>query len=602
MNLKRDVSLSGVFSLAVGAMISSGIFILPSYAFALSGPSAIISYAIAGFLALIGSFGMIELATAMPKSGGDYFFINRSLGPLVGTFTGILGWLALSLKSSFAVYGLSKVVEILFGVQPLLVATIGITVFVLLNLKGAKEAAKLQLALVVILLTLLVGFVVFSIPKVDTTHYVPFFKGDVTTMLITSGFVFISFGGLLKVANIAEEIKDPKKNIPLGVISSIIVVTILYSLVMFVLTGLLTPENLKNSAAPVADAARQSFGNPGFIAMTIASTLAFVTTANAGILAASRYPMSLARDGLLPPFFVKMNKRGMPIVAIVLTGILMWGTLLLDLNSLVKAASSVILASYVLTNVSVMVLRESHLVSYMPTFKSPLYPWLNIACVLIFSYFIVELGSLTIGATVTILIAGALLYFFYGRHHNNSEYALLHLLRRIADESLTQGLLEKELEEIVTERDSRESYYVDLLKRAKAYDIEDALTFEQLIQKACDDGIISIKCDKKELEHRFVEREKEATTQLNSFIAIPHLIIDNMKEMQMIVIRSKKGVSFSNDKLPAKAVVILFGPLKAREDHLIAMSHIAKVARGKDFKEKWLSDTIEDLIPDIFES
>ena len=110
MELKKGLTLLDVFCIATGAMISSGIFILPGLAFSRTGPSVFISYFLAGILALIGIMSVIELSTAMPKAGGDYYFINRSLGPLVGTISGLLGWFALSLKSAFAIFGISEII------------------------------------------------------------------------------------------------------------------------------------------------------------------------------------------------------------------------------------------------------------------------------------------------------------------------------------------------------------------------------------------------------------------------------------------------------------------------------------------------------------
>ncbi|MCH3916511.1 MAG: amino acid permease [Spirochaetia bacterium] len=601
MKLKRDVSLAGVFALAVGAMISSGIFILPSLAFAQSGPSAIVSYGLAGILAMLGSLSMIELATAMPRSGGDYYFINRSLGPFVGTFSGILGWLALSLKSALAVYGIGEVLWMLWGINPLISSTICIVFFVVVNLSGAKEAARLQSLLVAFLLLLLVVFIVASLGKVNPANYKPFFKGTPTDMLVTSGFVFISFGGLLKVANLAEEIKDPKKNIPRGMLSSIIVVTVLYVLVMVGVTGLLDPEEFAVAPAPVAQAASVSLGSIGFILMNIASSLAFLTTANAGILAASRYPLSLSRDGLLPSFFVRLNKRGMPYVAIIITGLLMWISLLLDLNSLVKAASSVILTSYVLTNISVIVLRESRLEYYQPSFKSPFYPWLHIACILLFTFFVFELGSLTLEVALLLGLGCLLLYLFYGSKHSSGEYALLHVLKRIADERLTQGLLEKELEEIVVERDSREKYFYELVARSKVYEIQESCSFPQLLEQVIDGDMLPFSCnDKQHLMDEFLHREEEASTQLSSFLAVPHVILDDLDQMEMVALRCKEGVSFSDDEPPVKAVFLLFGPLEARQDHLIALTHIARAASNEDFPSIWLSTDLSDLLDKIF--
>jgi APA family basic amino acid/polyamine antiporter len=98
MKLDKGISFWGVFSIASGAMISSGIFILPGFAYAKTGPTVFISYFIAGFLGFLGILSVIELATAMPKAGGDYYFVNKTFGPVMGTISGFLGWFALSLK------------------------------------------------------------------------------------------------------------------------------------------------------------------------------------------------------------------------------------------------------------------------------------------------------------------------------------------------------------------------------------------------------------------------------------------------------------------------------------------------------------------------
>ena len=118
MALKRGISFFGIFSIATGAMISSGIFILPGLAFSKVGSSLFISYFLAGVLGFLGILSVIELSTAMPKAGGDYFFISKTFGPLFGTISGFLGWLALSLKSAFAIFGLAQVLKIYSGMPP----------------------------------------------------------------------------------------------------------------------------------------------------------------------------------------------------------------------------------------------------------------------------------------------------------------------------------------------------------------------------------------------------------------------------------------------------------------------------------------------------
>ena len=111
--LKKQLGFLDIFSISAGAMISSGIFILPGIAFARTGPSVFVSYMLAGLLAATGLLSIAELSTAMPKAGGDYFFIARSLGPLGGTISGFLSWFALSLKSAFAIFGIAEILYVL---------------------------------------------------------------------------------------------------------------------------------------------------------------------------------------------------------------------------------------------------------------------------------------------------------------------------------------------------------------------------------------------------------------------------------------------------------------------------------------------------------
>lgn len=155
--LPRSVGAAGVFAIAAGAMISSGIFVLPSAAFSRTGPAVIIAYAVAGVVALLGTLSIIELATGMPKAGGDYFFVARSLGPMMGTISGLLSWFALSAKSAFAAYGLAALLASLTGLPQVPIALAVVAVFVALNLLGARSAVIVEVVLVAMLIGVLLG-------------------------------------------------------------------------------------------------------------------------------------------------------------------------------------------------------------------------------------------------------------------------------------------------------------------------------------------------------------------------------------------------------------------------------------------------------------
>ncbi|MGC9364969.1 MAG: APC family permease [Fidelibacterota bacterium] len=288
MELKKDLKVIEVFSIATGAMISSGIFILPGIAFAKTGPSLFLSYLFAGILALTGAFSIAELSSAMPKAGGDYFFITRSLGPVFGTVSGLLSWFALSLKTVFAIIGISEILHIFWGWNLLLSAFLLTTGFLIINILGVKESGKFKVAIVVLLLGIVLFYLFRGLPEVEIIKFQDFAPEGVNSIFMTAGFIFVAYGGLLKIASIAEEVDSPKKTIPLGMFSSLFVVTILYTLITIIVVGTVVPETLRNSMTPIADSAGVFLGKPGIILLTIAALLAFISTGNAGILAASR--------------------------------------------------------------------------------------------------------------------------------------------------------------------------------------------------------------------------------------------------------------------------------------------------------------------------
>ena len=591
MKLKKELTFLDVFCIATGAMISSGIFILPGLAFARTGPAVFISYFLAGILALIGIFSIIELSTAMPKAGGDYYFINRSLGPLIGTISGFLSWFALSLKSAFAIFGISEIIFIVTGF-PVLISSILVCIFfILLNMVGVKEAAKFQVSLVIGLLILMVLYIIFGFPKINTSHFHPFAPQGINPIFATAGFIFISFGGLLKVASVSEEVKNPKKNIPLGMIVSVTAVTIIYTLILIVTVGILPAESFSGSLTPIADAAGTIIGTPGFIIISIAALLAFITTANAGIMSASRYPLALSRDNLLPNAISKVNKKfKTPVPSIFITGLFIILALLLPLETLVKVASTVILTAYVLTNLSVIILRESKLKNYRPSFKAPLYPWLQIIGILIFSFFIIDLGLEAIEISIAFLLISVSFYLFYGRKKYEGEYALLHLLKRITDNRLTDHILETEFRDILCDRDNIQPDKFDkLVKTAKILDLEGPLELEQLFEIISENISAEIEMNKAEIYAKLMHRQEDCNTAISPFIAIPHIIIEGSGHFFLMLIRCKQGIKFTSKENSVKAVFAFIGTKEDRAFHLKTLAAIATLVQQKDFEEEWLN-------------
>ncbi|MDZ8119897.1 amino acid permease [Pontiella agarivorans] len=601
--MKKGLGFIDVFCIASGAMISSGIFVLPGLAFAQSGPAMIIAYLIAGLLALIGVLSVIELATAMPKAGGDYYFLTRSLGPLIGTVSGLLSWFALSLKTAFAIFGLAEVIYLLSGERvPLFATAVPVTVlFALLNIRGAEAAAKFEVVLVLVLFLLMGGYLVAGMPNLEASHFTPFVKegGGFSGILSTAGFVFVSFGGLLKTATIAEEVRNPRRNIPSGFIAATLAITLLYALLLFVTVGVLPAEELSGSYTPIADTARMLVGPVGYGAITVAAVLAFVTTANAGIMSASRYPLALGRDNLLPPFFAKVNKRGEPMVAIIMTSTIILLSLLLDIEKLVKAASAVVISAYVLSAAAVLVMRHSKLTNYRPTFRVPWCPWLPLFGIISFTLLIVDMGMAAIEVSLGFVVFGLLIYFFYGRKRTDMEYALLHIVESLTNKELTADSLEKELYDVLQKRDEVvHDEFDEILKSAEALDLGPGADQNELLRVVSETLEKDLDHSAEEIRRRFVEREQQGSCVLTPFVAIPHIIVDGEGLFNITLIRSREGIPFEGD-LSVKAFFVIAGSRDMRNMHLKALAAIAHIVQHPEFEKRWARAKNEAQLKDI---
>ncbi|MBS3748801.1 MAG: amino acid permease, partial [Candidatus Thermoplasmatota archaeon] len=378
--LKKELGLFEVFAIASGAMISSGLFILPAIAYQETGASVIISYLIATLLMLPTLLSASELTTAMPKAGGDYFFIDRSMGPALGTIGGTASWFALSAKTAFALIGIGAFVQLfnpgLTDFNLKIIAIVFCIIFTVINLVGVRHAGKTQVFLVAGLLSILIFYVIVGFFYIEPSRFQPFTPYGFGSIFATAGVVFVSFMGLIKVCSVAEEIEKPKRNIPLGMLLAWGVVSVLYILVVSVTVGLLDHKVLTTTLMPISKGAEVFGGEIGLIALGIAAVLAFITTANAGILSSSRYPLALSKDQLLPGFFSKISDKGTPVISILFTsGFMICIILFLDLEGLVKVASTLVLLLYILVNLSVVMMRESKIRNYRPSFSSPFYPW-----------------------------------------------------------------------------------------------------------------------------------------------------------------------------------------------------------------------------------
>lgn len=612
--LARNLTLFDVYAMSTGAMFSSGLFLLPGIAAMATGNSVFLAYLAAGFLILPAMFAMAELSTAMPKAGGTYYFLDRAMGPLMGTIGGLGSWIAVVFKSAFALVGMGAYIGIYLDLPFTITAIVLAIAFGAINVFGAKETTQLQRLLVTTLVVILVGFTLLGFKAalekngslvVFDPNYGDFFKNGVVGFVSTIGLVFVSYAGLTKVASVAEEVQNPDRNIPLGMTLSLVTATALYTLGTIVLIKLLPGEELFGSLTPIADAARVFAGDwpfdIGVILIVIAAIAAFASTGNAGIMSASRYPYAMAKDKLVPERLAELGKFKTPTISIVLTVLVMIAVIVIfDVKSVAKLASAFQLLLFMLVCAALIVMRESKISTYKPGFKTPLYPWMPIAGILIGFWLIIEMGILAIGFTGTIVIACALWYNFYARSRVERRGAIFHAAERMGRNAY-EGL-EHELMTIIHDRTQAQNLsYEAVVARSVVTDFRygryDREQLRELLKEVAVDrhGLtVDVAADivAKRLDFRPLSEGIRFATKLDKRLERPELYIFRFGPKARIEFEVE-----GDDDL--HTVIILICPPKPVGLDMRIAGHLAEIVGGEGFESRWLSAMSEAELNDV---
>ncbi|MEJ2482950.1 MAG: amino acid permease [Gemmatimonadota bacterium] len=607
--LQKSLTLFDVYAISTGAMFSSGFFLLPGIAFAQAGPSVVLAYLLAGIAVLPAMLSISELVTAMPRAGGTYYFLDRALGPLVGTVGGLGAWLALVLKSAFALVGLGAYLGLFFDV-PIQPVAVGLTLlFTAFNEFGAKETSGLQRVLVTALVAILALFVVEGLLSLGEAgidirqeKFTPFMPHGTFGLLSTVGLVFVSYAGLTKVASVAEEVQNPDRNLPLGMILSLVTATLIYVLGVAVMVAVLEPDSLSVDLTPVASAANVVMhwlpGRMELWLVVIAAFAAFASTANAGIMSASRFLLAMGRDHLISDRFARIGRFRTPTWGVLLTSaVTIAAVLLLDVEGLAKLASAFMLLLFALINLAVIVMRESEIEAYDPGFNSPLYPWMQIAGFLIPVWLIFEMGWLALGFTAAVIGVSTLWYFLYAHHRLVREGAIYHVFARLGRQKF-EGL-DRELREILKEKGLRQAEPFDeLVAHASVEDVAAPISFAELVARASSrlGGVLGV--NPEELEERFLAGTKIGMTPVSRGTALPHLRLPNLEKAQLLMARCPPGVEMEGSGVsrqaieaaaPIRAVFFLVSPEGNPGEHLRMLARIASRVDDEGFLEEWLS-------------
>ncbi|WP_459480968.1 amino acid permease [Clostridium saccharoperbutylacetonicum] len=433
--LKKNLKAKDIAAFGIGAVVGVGIFVATGEGAHLAGPAVIISFIIAGIVACLCGLCYCELSTMFPVAGSTYSYSYIVFGEIVamiigwcltaeylvacsaiasgwsGTFVGILNSLGISLPTAF----ISSPAK---GGIVDLPAIIIIAIITLLLCYGMQESAKVNNIIVGIKIAIILIFIALGVGHINIANYQPFIPYGFGGIFAATATIFFSYIGFDAISTAAEEAENPKRDIPLGLIICLIVVTILYVSVAVVLTGMIPfKEIISENAVPGALA---TVGiNWGAALVGIGAILGMISTQMVVLYGQVRIFMVMSRDGLLPKLFSKVHpKFKTPYLSTLITGTLaaiIAGFLPLDF--IVQFLSIGTLLGFSVVSLAVIVLRKT-MPDFKRTFKTPWVPFTPAVSIISCLVLLSRLHMKTWIGFLIWLVIGLLIYIFYGRKHS----------------------------------------------------------------------------------------------------------------------------------------------------------------------------------------
>ncbi|MFA7124396.1 MAG: PTS sugar transporter subunit IIA, partial [Candidatus Delongbacteria bacterium] len=279
------------------------------------------------------------------------------------------------------------------------------------------------------------------------------------------------------------------------------------------------------------------------------------------------------------------------------TGLIISIFVFIDLKLLIKTASTVLIGTSILSSIAVIVLKESSIQNYQPKFKSPFYPWTQIIGITGFIFLLFEMGIEAILISAALSVLGFLVYWFFGKKNAEQEYAILHLIERITSREFVTYDLENELKDIIRERDDIVKDRFDhIIEKCTVVNINEKMSFRELFRIVSFHIHNKMGIEQDQAQYLLMSREKESSTVLSDFIAIPHIIASGSGKFDIFLFRGRKGFEFDEKHEKVKAVFVLVGTKDERNFHLRAISAIAQIVKDPEFENRWdTAKTVENL-------
>jgi len=437
--LRRALTAWDLTAIGIGCIIGVGIFVLPGVQAAHNaGPAIILSFAIASVACACSALCYAELAAMIPVSGSAYTYGYATLGEIFGWVIGwdlILeymvaavlvstGWSAYFvnlLRSGFGLRIPQAIAASPFdkspGVLNLPAAAIVLLITWLL-VRGIKESSRVNLTIVIVKLAVVLFFIVAAVGHVDPAKWQPFMPFGFKGVMAAAAIVFLAYVGFDAVSTTAEEAKNPQRDLPIGIMASLIVATVLYMAVAAIMTGVVPYKDL-GVADPIA-LVLNTLKMPWASAIISVGAIAGITSVLLVlIMGQPRILFAMSRDGLLPPLLSRVHPRHKtPHVTTWLTGgIVAVGAAVTPINVSSELCSIGTLFAYIIVAAGVIVLRYTRPDLPRP-FKAPLSPVLPAIGIVLCGYLMKSLPPVTWLRFLVWLVLGLAIYVGYSIRHS----------------------------------------------------------------------------------------------------------------------------------------------------------------------------------------
>jgi len=420
--LKQNLGLFHLTMYGVGLILGAGIYVLIGEAIGFAGNSVWISFLLGTIVAVFAGLSYAELTALFPKAAAEYTFVKNAFKNNFIAF--IIGWLtaitsiimAATVALGFGGY-FAKFVDLPIIVSAILL----ISVLSVVNFIGIRQSAWINTIFALITIGGLV-LIIFLGATATPTEPIDYFDAPsgITGIVLAFVLIFFAFIGFEDMANVAEEVKKPRKNLPRAIILSIVITGIIYILVSLFSVRILDWQTITNSAAPLADVAESALGIRGGIIISVIALFATASTVLITLVAGARIFYGMAKSGSLPsPLGIIHSKTKTPWIAVIVIFIISIGfSFIGDIVIVANIAVFAVVITFALVNLSVIILRYVEPEMKRP-FKVPInvgkFPILPLLGFLVTVYMAIQFELQVVTAGLGIIGVGAVLYILYIR-------------------------------------------------------------------------------------------------------------------------------------------------------------------------------------------